>query len=225
MKPKTFQLIDLDRTLFDTSKFAKALTDEINQTQPGLGTVLDQEFEAAYKKEETFFMLRFLREQHGDAWFEELVKQVVEREGAESFLLPGTRERLAFAETVTDVSPAWGILTYGDEVDQVMKMKLVGLENAPVYFTDTPNKAEVIQGWQTEGGKFKLPSAFGGAVVDRLTLEDDKLRAFRHLPPGVLGVWVAPRSKEDPAVSAETGDNVFPAQNLFESIETLRSHL
>lgn len=51
---RVFQLIDLDRTLFDTARFAKLITDEINKTQPGLGDELDAQFEAAYKKEETF---------------------------------------------------------------------------------------------------------------------------------------------------------------------------
>ena len=42
MKPSLFQLIDLDRTLFDTSRFVKAITDEIDILHPGVGTKLDE---------------------------------------------------------------------------------------------------------------------------------------------------------------------------------------
>lgn len=58
MKPDLFQLIDFDRVLFDTSKFVKLLTDDINVLYPGLGTELDERFEEAYKTEETFLFLR-----------------------------------------------------------------------------------------------------------------------------------------------------------------------
>jgi len=224
-KSNVFQLIDLDRTLFDTSKFAKAITDEINLTQPGFGTELDERFEAAYKKEETFFLLRYLRHEKGDAWFEDLVSRVVEKYEASSFIIPGTAERLALADTLSDLSPSWGILTYGDKVDQLMKMRIMGLEDVPVYFTHTPNKADIIQSWKREDGRFQLPAVFGGAVVEALTLEDDKLRAFYHLPDGVVGVWLAAPGKEDHGFSDEVLENVVPVQNLFESIEKLKALL
>lgn len=190
-KPNVFQLIDLDRTLFDTAAFVKALTDEINLTHPGLGTQLDERFETAYAKEETFFLLRHLRHEKGDAWFEALVEQVIRKHGAQSFMLPGMRERLAFAEELSSASPSWGILTYGDKIDQLMKMRIIGLGDAAVYLTHTPNKAEVLGSWKTNDGTFKLPAAFGGGVVEQLTLEDDKHRAFYNLPTGVVGLWVA----------------------------------
>jgi len=224
-KSNIFQLIDLDRTLFDTSKFAKAITDEINLTQPGFGTELDERFEAAYKKEETFFLLRYLRHEKGDAWFENLVSQVVEKYGASSFIIPGTAERLAFTDTLSDVSPSWGILTYGDKVDQLMKMRIIGLEDVPVYFTRTPNKADIIQSWKRKDGRFQLPSVFGSHIVEKLTLEDDKLRAFSHLPEGVVGLWIAAPGKENHGFTDEVLKNVVPVQDLFDSIEKLKTLL
>lgn len=190
MKRSLFQLIDLDRTIFDTARFAKALTDEIEVTEPGVGAELEARYEAAYANEETFFMLRFLRDSHGDAWFEALVERVVEAIGADALFMPGAKERLALADELTDVRPSWGVLTYGDEVDQLMKLRLIGLENAPVVLSHTPDKGELIKSWQQADGTFMLPSEFGGGVVHNLTLEDDKLRAFTHIPAGVLGFWL-----------------------------------
>jgi len=221
-KPSVFQLIDLDRTLFDTSKFARALTDEINLTEPGLGTELDDRFEEAYKKEQTFFLMRHLRHQKGDEWFENLVSRVVGKYGGEAFLLPGARERLAFAETVSSLSPAWGILTYGDKVDQLLKMRIVGLGDALVYITNTPNKGEVLHTWKTDKGTFQLPSSYGGEVVDALILEDDKLRAFHNLPEGVTGLWLATSGKEGHGEIGNEVGEIIPVATLFESIEYLR---
>ncbi len=221
-KTSVFQLIDLDRTLFDTSKFVKAITDEINEVQPGLGTELDERFEAAYQKEETFFLLRYLRHEKGDLWFEALIDRIVAKYGAEAFILPGMHERLAFASEITDSVPAWGVLTYGDKIDQLMKMRLIGLEDTPVYLTHTPNKSEVIRTWLTQDGRFTLPPAFGGGTVEKITLEDDKERAFYDLPENVMGIWVAAPGRSVEELDVRNMANVVAVQDLAESIEALK---
>lgn len=223
-QPKVFQLIDLDRTLFDTSAFAKAVIAEVNEIHPGLGTQLDEQFEAAYKQEETFFLLRYLRQEQGDVWFEELVDRVVVAHGAETFVLPGAHQRLEFADTVRDDRPAWGILTYGDEIDQLMKLRIIGLENEPLCLTSTPDKGQVLASWQNEDGTFQLPDSLGGERVELLTFEDDKLRAFLNLPSNVLGVWVKDIAQNE-AQEVATPKNVVHVSNLFESINYLTTQL
>ena len=222
-KCSVFQLIDLDRTLFDTSKFVKAVTDEVDRLKPGLGTELDLRFEEAYEKEETFFLLRFLRQHYGNVWFEDLVSIVAEKYGAESFLISGARERLEFAETLSDEKPAWALLTYGDEIDQRMKMRLIGLEDAPVVFTPHPEKGEIMRSWQMPNGRFQLPEVLGGRTVDELVFEDDKLRAFHDLPEHVLGIWIAAPGKTNHAQGIELANSIVPVQNPFETIEILKN--
>lgn len=218
---KLFQLIDFDRTLFDTSAFAKALTDELDRVEPGLGTVLDEQFEAAYRKEQTFFMLRYFRQQKGDIWFEQLVDRVVGKYGAESFMLPGARERLTFAEKLSSEKPSWGILTYGDVIDQQMKLRIAGLQDASVFITDTPDKGRLIATWQLPGGEFQLPDAFGGGVVDALTFEDDKLRAFQGMPAGVYSFWITADKNAQKRIKDESINTVVPVATLYESMELL----
>lgn len=225
MKPKRiFQLIDLDRTLFDTSRFAKLITDEVNKLHPGLGTELDKRFEDAYKNEETFFLLRSLRHEMGDENFEQLVMDVVEREGKDIFLLPGAKERLLLADQLSDDEPTWAIFTYGDEIDQRMKLHIIGLENAPLILTNTPDKGVLIRSWLNEDGTFTLPEAFGSKIVDIITFEDDKLRAFTDLPSQAQGIWIT----SDPAADARnqtTGENVQVAPSLFHSLELVTKFL
>lgn len=218
-----FQVIDLDRTLFDTSKFAKLITDEVNKLHPGVGSDLDQKFEDAYKNDTTFFMLRHLREEMGDTAFEQMVQEVVMREGVDSLLMPGAKERLLFAHEVSDSLPAWGILTYGDEIDQLMKLQLVGLQEAPTLILSTPNKSEAIHTWQNDDGTFTLPAVFGGATVDSITLEDDKLRAFIGMPENVTGIWMVNTQNKDQLRSESLPSNVKPVDSLYESIQYLRS--
>ncbi len=190
MKRNLFQLIDLDRTLFDTSKFAKAITDEVNKSEPGLGTELDAQFEEAYAREETFFVLRFLRKHLGDEGFMTLVDKVLAAYGREAFKIEGFDERIALADTLTDVRPSYGIFTFGDEADQYLKLSILGLQDAPIYFTESADKSPVIASWKQPDGTYALPDEFGGNVVEQVTFEDDKARAFTQLSEGVTGIWL-----------------------------------
>ncbi|MGH7218005.1 MAG: hypothetical protein ACREGE_00965 [Candidatus Microsaccharimonas sp.] len=216
-----FQLIDLDRTLFNTVRFVELITDEINQSEPGFGASLQREFETAYAEGRTFFMFRQLRQDKGDVWVEALVANVVGKHGADSFLMPGARRRIEQAALLTDETPAWGVLTYGDQIDQYMKLRIIGLENAPTYITRTPHKGGIIQDWAQPGGGFKLPEVFGGAIVDYLSLEDDKLIAFYDMPAGVLGLWLTQEAHAKELLAEEDLGYVRAVHSLHESLEVL----
>lgn len=222
MKANVFQLLDFDRVLFDTTRFITAITEEIDQQSPGYGQELGMKIKEAYKKEETFFLFRYLRETKGDDWVEHLVDQVVTRLGADAFILPGVRERLYFAESFTTARPTWGIVTYGDEIDQRMKLRIANLEAAPVLITTTPDKGTIIASWQRSDGTFQLPVEFGGQVVDTVTFEDDKLRAFRHMPENSLGIWVTKDEKANARIENAELPNVVVAPDLFASVEILK---
>jgi hypothetical protein len=222
---RVFQLIDLDRTLFDTARFAKLLTDEINQLHPGLGDQLDAQFENAYKNEETFFLLRYLRQEMGDDDFEALVAHVVQREGAETFLLPGVKERLLVADELTPLRPSWGILTYGDEIDQRMKLSIIGLADAPVVISETPDKGSLLCTWQNDDSTFTLPEEYGSQTVDILTFEDDKLRAFHDTPSQVYRIWLTSDRRASQRAQAAGIAQLAIAKDLFESIDRLTSFI
>jgi len=219
MSRKLFQVIDFDRTIFDTALFIEALTTYVDREHPGLGKGLKEAVEAAYKQEKTFFLLRYLREALGLKKFEALVDQVILENGSEAFFLPGARERLAMAESLTDARPAFGIVTFGDEVDQLMKIHAVKLDMVPVLVTKTPQKAEVVASWLTPTGYFRLPEVFGGTLVEEITIEDDKLRAFHDLPENVTGIWVM----EDPGEKInDMPVGIHHVKNLRESIQLLK---
>lgn len=219
---RIFQLIDLDRTLFDTLHFVELISAEVNDIHAGLGTALSAQVEASYQKGETFFMLRYLRDQLGDADFEAMVERIVEREGVDALLLPGAKERLLLADTLTSERPSWGIMTYGDSIDQLMKLRLIGLEDAPVLLTQTPDKGTLIREWQNPDETFTLPIELGGAQVDILTLEDDKLRTFLNAPAAVVAIWIHANPKNEQTLTNE-GYHIKVAKDLFESADYLRN--
>lgn len=224
-KGTLFQCIDFDRTLFDTSRFVKALTDEVDRIHPGMGVELDKKFESAYKAERTFFLMRHLRSTLGADVVMQLVEALIKRHKGDRFLLPGALERIQLADEMTTERPSWGLLTYGDVADQKLKIAIAGLNQAPLYMTDTPHKAAVIASWQQTDGTFQLPQEFGGNTVAQLTLEDDKLRAFNGLPKGVIGVWVHPGEHTGEYQDIVTnGGVVTEAPSVAESGELL-NHL
>lgn len=219
---KLFQIIDFDRTIFDTSKFALLVTAELEAIRPGMGKSLDDRFEAAYKNRETFFVFRYIREEIGLDGLEGLIETVINREGVDALLMPGARERLAFAEQIGTQQPAWGILTYGDADDQYMKLRIAGFKDVPTILLETPDKSEIIATWKNDDGTFTLPAEFGGHTVDVISLEDDKLRAFNNIVEGITGVWM--KNPLNELAEGETiPEEVHPVNDMYESIEYLKS--
>lgn len=217
-----FQIIDFDRTIFDTSKFALLVTAELETVRPGMGKALDEQFEIAYKNRETFFVFRYIREEIGAEALELLVTTVVDRVGIDALLMPGARERLAFAEQIGTQQPAWGILTYGDADDQYMKLRIAGFKDIPTILLETPDKSEIIATWKNKDGSFTLPAEFGGHTVDVVSLEDDKLRAFTNIVEGITGVWMKNALNELTEGEA-IPRGVHPVTDMYESIEYLKS--
>lgn len=212
-----FQVIDFDRVLFDTEKFVYALTDALSATHPRVAKKLQESFDEAYAREETFFLLRSLRTMMGGKFIDFVNSVITAHGGGEAFLLPGASERLEFARSLSTEQPSIGILTFGDEIDQLMKINIAGLTGVPVLISPTPNKAEVLRSWKQANGTFRLPSEFGGHDVDTLTLEDDKRRAFENLPSGVYGIWVNGEQSENLPL------DTIQVSTLQESMEFLRA--
>lgn len=219
-----FQLIDLDRTLFDTSLYVKLICDVVDEYEPGLGDEIDRRFEESYHKEETFFALEYIRERLGKERYEQMLEVAVARAGTEGLLLAGAKDRLAFAKTLAGDEQGYGLLTYSENpADQLKKVQLVGLDHLPMYVGDTPDKARLIASWRTTDGKYQLPKEFGNQLVDRLTLEDDKLRAFVGLPENVKGIWLTTYDDAVERMRAANVKNVTIAKDLYESMQALSS--
>lgn len=223
MKTNLFQLIDYDRTIFDTSRFIREVTARVNRFREGMGDAIDARFEETYRSEQTFFIMQYIRDELGAEVLETLIQEVLAANPGDRFLLPGVEERLALADQLTDVRPSWGLLTYGHEIDQVLKLRIGGFSDIPTLITDTPDKADVIRQWLQADGTFLLPEQLGGVAVEQLSFEDDKLRAFINLPDSVAGIWITPFvDASERILEAGLSGAVVPANGLVESANYLR---
>jgi len=218
-----FHILDLDRTLLDTSKLAHHLKEIIARRDPELAHDINIEIMKHIKEGTSFFIFEYIAEQIHQEQFERYINELNYISPASELLLPGATERIAFAKS----QPGWsmGILTYGAPRDQKIKLKLTGLQMERHIITDTPKKGAIIASWKLPNGKYKLPIEFGGHTVDKLTFDDDKFIAFKDLPEDVLGQWVTATSIGGSNEIRKLAANVRPVMNLEASIRYLKTKL
>ena len=222
-KPSVFHIIDLDRTLFDTSKLITTMRGMIAIGHPEFALVMDEAIAKCSSNGNSFFIFDFIGDNIGQTALSEYVLQLAGTLGASDLLLPGANDRIAFAAS----QPEWGmgILTFGSPKDQEIKLKLAGLDKHSYIVTDTPEKGAIISSWRLPNGQYQLPKAFGGRVVDILTFDDDKRTAFDNLPEDVLGQWINKESALLERKASALPSNVHAIPDLRSSVEYLKSKL
>lgn len=219
---RLFQAIDFDRTLFDTVRFVDEIILRISMFDPVVAQEIDVRFKESYASEKSFFILQYIRERIGEAQSDVFIDEVIREYPDDHFLLPGARERLTAAPQLSNHTPSYGILTFGNAIDQILKVKIAGLDSVPLLITDTPHKSVVMKSWQNTDGTFTLPVEFGGGTVENIVLEDDKLKAFIDLPLGAKGIWLTDDPQADEQLK-DMGTDVVAVRSLFESIDVLKA--
>ena len=219
MNKRVFHALDFDRTIFRTRTMEQKLMDALAVYRPGIEKELQKQSIEHGARGESFFVFQYLKERLGPIDFPVFFDAFHKTVPVDDLLRPGARERLAFAASKAEWSG--GVMTFGSFDDQRLKLMLVDMEHYPHLVTNTPDKGFIIDGWKQPDGTFELPEEFGGGVVDIVTLDDDKLRAFDNLPEGAYGIWLT----VDPAASSHIRDElktrVYAATDLFGSITLL----
>lgn len=220
---KVFHVLDLDRTLLDTSKLAHHLKEVIAAHDIKLSKDIHSKIIKHLKENTSFFIFEYIVKKVGNEKLQQYINELQNIAPSLELLLPGAAERIAFSKS----QPGWamGVMTYGSRRDQMIKLKLVGLQMEHLLITNHPYKGEIIASWQRKDGKFKLPIEFGGHVVDVVTLDDDKYIAFKNLPHGALGLWVTHASLGGSTELQRISENVRVVPDLIESIKYLKTKL
>jgi hypothetical protein len=218
-----FHVLDLDRTLFDTAKLAQRLKEIIAWRNTKLADDINAQIKQHAASKTSFFIFEYIAHQIGHDMLNEYVNELSYIAPAKELLLPGATERIAFAKS----QPGWsmGIFTYGSKRDQMIKLRLAGLQMERYIITDTPKKGDILASWKQPNGKYRLPIEFGGHLVDTLTLDDDKLVAFENLPDDVFGQWITKASLGGSTELKKFSNNVRVVRDLKESIEYLKNRL
>lgn len=220
---RVFQALDFDRTIFRTRTMQQKLIDALALYRPGLEKEIEKESIAHGARGESFFIFQYLRERLGTVDFPDFMTQFRASTPVDALVKDGAHERLAYAFS----QPGWsgGIMTYGAPEDQRMKLDMLDMAKYPHYITSTPDKGAIIASWLQPDGTFLLPDEYGGGVVDVVTLDDDKLRAFQGLPKQAYGMWLTKDAEALTQVPQELQDRVVPVKDLFESIDHLKNIL
>lgn len=220
---KVFHILDLDRTLLNTSKLAHHLKEIVAEHDLALSIDIDSQIAKHFNNKTSFFIFDYISKKVGDGRFKEYLDELHRKAPAHELLLPGAQERIAFAKS----RPGWGmgIMTYGSRRDQMIKLKLLGLQMERLLITNHPQKGEIIATWLQLDGRFKLPIEFGGHIVDIITLDDDKYIAFNHLPKGVYGQWISHATLGGSTELQYLPENVRVVHGLIGSIKYLRTIL
>lgn len=221
--PTVFHILDLDRTLLDTSKLAQCLKEIIASHDIKLSQDIDTELTRHAQEQKSFFIFEYIAKRNGYDKLNNYIDELNYSTPSCELLLPGVAERIAFARS----QPGWsmGILTYGSPSDQNIKLKLAGLQAERRLVIDVPHKGKLIASWKLPNGKYKLPVEFGGHTVDILTLDDDKLIAFKDLPEDVLGQWVTNASIGGSVEMQKLPANIRLVSNLEGSVAYLKTKL
>jgi len=221
--PTVFHILDLDRTLLNTSKLAFTLKEVIAKHDVQLSRDVDTELAEHAQQKKSFFIFEYIAKKVGHDVLNSYIDELNYIAPARELLMPGAVERIAFAKS----QPGWsmGILTYGSPRDQKIKLKLAGLQMERHLVTENPKKGSILASWKLPNGKYKLPIEFGGHTVDTVTLDDDKLIAFVNLPDDAYGQWVTHATIGGAIEMQKLPDNIRAVTSLDASIRYLKTKL
>jgi hypothetical protein len=94
----------------------------------------------------------------------------------------------------------YGILTFGGQQWQTLKIKGAGLLQVPHMIVSNKAKGRLIASWRQSDGTFIIPAPLAGdqpVRAKRLVFVDDKLISFDGIPKEVIGVCVSPQATSD----------------------------
>lgn len=111
--------------------------------------------------------------------------------GDDSLFMPGAEE---FFRQLRDKNLPFGIITYGGEEWQRMKLAGLGLDQLPLIITDQKDKGKIIAEWERHDG-FHIPTELLPQpdtllLAERVVLVDDKATSFQSLPDEARGFQV-----------------------------------
>ena len=184
-----YVLIDFDRCLGNTDALQRLLEEVVAHHSFITPDDMQQARRMVEETGGSFDTASWVRERlveagkHGQ-WNDiavEMVDQAQQR-GRDTFLMPGASELL---DQLEQAATPHGILTYGGETWQTIKLQAAGLAFVPQMIVSTKAKGRLIASWQTPGG-FLLPPELSSddqpLIARHLIFIDDKAVSFEGAP-------------------------------------------
>jgi hypothetical protein len=184
----TYYVLDLDRTLLDTIKLTTYMEGVIALYDAHLSAILKQSFDESSLLGESFGMRDFIVDQVGEDEMKKIEVKLKTITATQDLLMPGAKELISYIQSLPDV--AFGIMTYGSPLGQVMKIEVSGLADTPFLLTQETFKGVLIASWRQNDELYHLPPELGGYVAKNIVFVDDKPFSFRGLPIDCRGYLV-----------------------------------
>lgn len=218
-----FYIVDFDRTLVDADKLLEVFIEIAHRYFDIPREQIEKANEDIKARGDSFDTAGYVREHlyeqdRGDEW-KSLKKAYIQECQALNMLLPGAAELIQWLESH---DKQYGILTYGNPMWQGLKITAAGFEQTNHIVMVHKEKGRLIGSWQDESNTFRLPEAFGGGLVDRIIMIDDKAISFGEFPglPS-KGYWVLDPAHELPSQQGTVPSNVERHDDLLSVLETL----
>lgn len=179
----TFYIIDFDRTLADSDKLLDVFLGVVSHYLELPREEIEKADADVKARGDSFDTASYVRDQlnkqgEGERW-NELEKQFIHESRALNMLLPGASELL---EALTEGKQRFGILTYGNPLWQRLKLTAAGFNHIRRIILEQKEKGKLVASWQQTDGAFRLPQEYGGGIVDRIIMIDDKAVSFDGFP-------------------------------------------
>lgn len=223
-----FFILDFDRTLGNTTAlyqlFQRILESVIDiaavrQLDSARHSVEDRggSFDSAYYVRDIL-----ARAGKADSWstiVDEFIRCASEND---SYLEPSARYLLEYLDTW---QCSYGIVTYGGEAWQRLKIQAVGMGDIPSVVTQTQEKGKLIRSWIGNDGRFIIPGDLNRdgrtRVVSAVTLIDDNQLNFVDLPDVVSGYYIQNSATRQRSGVVHMGPSVRQVTHLDEVIKML----
>lgn len=206
-----FFVLDLDRTLIDTLRSAAIYIDVVKAVSSSLSEEVDNELQRNELMGTSFSIHAFVRERIPEGKLHKIEAAYLAEARTQDLL---TKNAYLLLEWLEAEGRSYGILSYGSENGQDLKLKGAKLDHIPRIITLEPDKGRVIASWLTEDGLFQIPKELDSLmpVVETVVLVDDKQKSFAGLPENARGYWFTQKTLENPA------ENIHVVHDLSEII-------
>ena len=184
----TYYVLDLDRTIFDTVKATILMEGVIALHDANLAASLSSKFEETSALGESFSIRDFITESVGEEETLKIEEKYKEAAAGQDLLMPGARELMDYIHSLEHAM--YGIMTYGSQLGQVMKIQAGRLGDVMALVTQETFKGAEIATWRQADGLYHMPPELGGVTVKEIVFIDDKPFSFKGLPIDCRGYLV-----------------------------------
>jgi len=162
-----FYAIDFDRCLSDTPKLDEVFYSLVREYKNLDADLLLETRNAVEDKGGSVNMLTPLEDVLSPEQVASFVETFIDRSRVNGLLSLGASELL---EALGKHRELFGIVSYGDDQWQSIKIKAAGLDKIPSLITDSKKKGEIIASWQQEDGTFSVPARLTADVPSNVVI-------------------------------------------------------